>query len=229
MTRAGTLSYDPSLTARAARPFITLMLEAINLGCARGTRRLFRDLNFAVAEGSCILLQGANGTGKTSLLRIICGLRQPTEGELRWRGSTIRSLGDDYRQELAYVGHRNGLKDELSPIENLRAAGGLNGVDLTRDEARSALERIELSAEADLPTRFLSAGQRRRAALARLLVSHVKLWLLDEVTTSLDAAGAKMVQAMISEHLGDGGMAVVATHQDLTFSAGLTQRIQLGQ
>jgi heme exporter protein A len=205
------------------------MLEAINLGCARGSRRLFRNLNFAVTEGSCVLLQGANGTGKTSLLRIICGLLEPTEGELRWTGSSTRSLGDDYRQALAYVGHRNGLKDELTPIENLRAARGLHGTELSIDEARAALEKMGLSAEANLPTRFLSAGQRKRAALARLLVSPAKLWLLDEATTSLDASGAKIAEAMISAHLGNGGIAVVATHQDLTFSAGSTQRIQLGE
>ena len=203
------------------------MFEVINLGCVRGDRRLFRGLNFMVNEGELIEVRGRNGSGKTSLLRILCGLAQPSEGEVRWAGDNIRSLGEEYFAQVAYVAHQNGVKDELTAIENLRVASGLAGITLSQDEAREILGRIGLGKEQHLPVRFLSAGQRRRVALARLLAAKARLWILDEVLTSLDTAAAEFSSQFISEHLTRGGMAVIATHHDLNISAAARQRVEI--
>jgi heme exporter protein A len=203
------------------------MFEVINLGCIRGERRLFRGLSFSASAGELVELRGANGSGKTSLLRILCGLAQPAEGEVRWEGNNIRSLGEEYFGSIAYVAHQNGVKDELTAIENLRIASGVCGESLREPEAQEILARIGLSKEAYLPTRFLSAGQRRRVALARLLATKAKLWILDEVLTSLDTAAKDLSVRFIGEHLTSGGMAIIATHQDLNITARATQRLEI--
>ena len=203
------------------------MLEALNVGCVRGERLLFSDINFSLLAGNVVQLTGANGSGKTSLLRIVCGLLAPTEGEIRWQGTNIRSLGEDYSQSLSYVGHRNGVKEELTPIENLRISNGLAGISLTLAEAKTALEKIGLTGRETLPARLLSEGQRRRLALARLLTSGARLWILDEVLTSLDRSAVAIMKSLIGEHLQNGGMAIIATHQELDLSAGSLQRLEL--
>lgn len=203
------------------------MLEVINLGCVRGERRLFRGLNFSVRPGELIEIRGANGSGKTSLLRILCGLAQPAEGEARWQGKNIRSLGEEYFGSVAYVAHQNGVKDELTAIENLRIACGVAGNSVDERQAQEILSRIGLSKETYLPARFLSAGQRRRLALARLLATRAKLWILDEVLTSLDTSAIDLSCQFIGEHLSDGGMAIIATHHDLNISAAGTQRLEI--
>lgn len=205
------------------------MLEVINLGCIRGDRRLFKDLNFSTERGELIEIRGRNGSGKTSLLRILCGLAQPAEGEVRWHGKNIRSLGEEYSGSVAYVAHQNGVKDELTAIENLRIASGVAGNSLREREAQEILERIGLQKESYLPSRFLSAGQRRRVALARLLATRARLWILDEVLTSLDTAAIDLSSQFIGEHLSNGGMAIIATHQDLNISAVATQRLEINQ
>jgi heme exporter protein A len=203
------------------------MFDVINLGCIRGERRLFRGLNFSTSPGDLVELRGANGSGKTSLLRILCGLAQPAEGEVRWESENIRSLGEEYFGSVAYVAHQNGVKDELTAVENLRLASGVVGISLGERQAQEILARMGLSKEAHLPTRFLSAGQRRRVALARLLATKAKLWILDEVLTSLDTAATELAAGFISEHLNGGGMAIIATHQDLNISARATQRLEI--
>lgn len=203
------------------------MLEVMSLGCVRGDRRLFKDLNFSAAPGELIEVRGANGSGKTSLLRILCGLAQPAEGEVRWDGKNIRSLGEEYFGSVAYVAHQNGVKDELTSIENLRIAGGVGGNNVGEREAQEILARMGLQKESYLPSRYLSAGQRRRVALARLLVTRASLWILDEVLTSLDAAAMDLSARFIGEHLSDGGMAIIATHQDLNISAAATRRLEI--
>jgi len=203
------------------------MFDVINLGCIRGERRLFRGLSFSASSGDLVELRGANGSGKTSLLRILCGLAQPAEGEVRWEGENIRSLGEEYFGSLAYVAHQNGVKDELTAVENLRIASGVAGISLGERPALEILARIGLAKEAYLPTRFLSAGQRRRVALARLLAIKAKLWILDEVLTSLDTAATELSARFIGEHLNGGGMAIIATHQDLNISARATQRLEI--
>jgi len=203
------------------------MLEVTNLGCVRGNRRLFRDLNFAVSPGSLVQLQGPNGSGKTSLLRIICGLATPAEGKVCWRGENIRAINEEYSASVRYVGHRNGAKEELTSVENLRIASGLDGVAVSDRQARAILDRVGLAGREDLPVRLLSEGQKRRSALARLLTCRSALWLLDEVLTSLDTAAVRLMKSILEEHLGEGGMAIIATHQELNISAGSFQRLEL--
>ena len=194
------------------------MLEAINVTCVRGDRLLFRGVNFSLAAGDLLELRGPNGGGKTSLLRILCGLATPAEGEVRWNGTNIRTLREEYFGSLAYVAHLNGVKDELTALENLLAAERVAGRELSKLEGEATLERVGLSNQRHLPTRVLSAGQRRRLTLARLLAARAKLWLLDEILTSLDESGFDLVRKLITEHIDDGGLAIVATHQDLKLS-----------
>jgi len=205
------------------------MLEVINLECIRGGRTLFGGLNLSVPPGAFVQVTGANGSGKTSLLRTICGLLPPESGEVRWQGTDIRKLGEDFATSLTYLGHRNGIKEELTSLENLRVTCGLSGSKITREQAGEALSRTGLAGKEDLPARFLSEGQRRRAALARLVTSDATLWVLDEVLASLDTAAVGLVNSLLEEHLSNGGIAVVATHQDLNVSAGSFQRLELGE
>ena len=203
------------------------MLEAVSLGCVRGDRRLFSGLNFAIQPGEYIELRGPNGSGKTSLLRIICGLAMPVEGEIRWRGKNIRRLGEEYFGDIAYIAHQNGVKDELSPTENLLVCNGVAGKALGKDQAHLVLTQVGLEKQRDLATRLLSAGQRRRLALARLLASQATVWILDEILSSLDDAGMNLARDLIGAHLTNGGMAIIATHQELKLATGPITRIDL--
>ena len=193
----------------------------------RGDRRLFSGLDFAVSPGTFVQLTGPNGSGKTSLLRILCGLLAPAEGEVTWQGANIRSLGEEYFTFVTYLGHRHGVKDELSAVENLRISNALNGIAVSKDRARAVLQQMGLAGRELLPARLLSEGQRRRVALARLLVCNTKLWLLDEVLTSLDKGAVALVRSLIENHLADGGIAIVATHQELEVPAARTKRFEL--
>ncbi|MFN2532296.1 MAG: cytochrome c biogenesis heme-transporting ATPase CcmA [Pyrinomonadaceae bacterium] len=203
------------------------MLQAVNLGCVRGDRRLFGGANFSLTPGGLVQVTGPNGSGKTSLLRIMGGLLDPAEGEIRWGGANIRSLGEEYFTHVTYLGHRHGVKDEFSALENLRISNALNGIEITEEAARLILIKMGLAGRERLPSRLLSEGQRRRVALARLVVCKTTLWLLDEVMTSLDKAAIGLVRSLIEEHLSGGGMAMVATHQELELSAASFQRLEL--
>jgi heme exporter protein A len=191
------------------------MLEVSNLACSRGDHRLFSGLNFNLHFGQIMQVQGVNGSGKTSLLRTLCGFLMPDEGNIVWRGESIRELGDDYYAEILYLGHLNAIKDELSALENLRISAGLSGVGLEQKEAMDALRRMGLRGREMLPTKVLSQGQRRRVALARLLVSDAKLWILDEPLTALDVGAVALIQDLIAEHLAHQGMVIFTTHQPL--------------
>lgn len=202
-------------------------LEIDGIGCVRGDRRLFSDICFALTPGKCVQLTGANGSGKTSLLRIICGLMEPEEGEIRWQGANIRTLGEEYFTAITYIGHRNGVKEELTSIENLRISGGLVGIEVSRAKAREILAKMGLAGRENLAARLLSEGQRRRSALARLMICRTAIWVLDEVLTSLDKAAVGLMTSVIAEHLKNGGIAIVATHQELALPAGSFQRVEL--
>jgi heme exporter protein A len=203
------------------------MLEVINLTCVRGTRRLFKELSFSAESGELVELRGPNGSGKTSLLRILCGLAMPAAGEVRWNGTGIRSLGEEYFGAVAYLGHQNAVKDELTAIENLRISSAVCGYALDKKEAQEILNRVGLTQQQNLPARVLSAGQRRRLAMTRLLTSKARLWILDEVLTSLDDTAMNLSREFISAHLKQDGIAIVATHQDLNLAAPRFQRLQL--
>lgn len=191
------------------------MLEARDLECMRGERRLFAGLSFSLEAGELLQVRGPNGSGKTSLLRMLCGLVPPASGEVRWRGSPLKEMAEDFYREVAYLGHLPALKDELTAEENLRVASGLEGVEIDRRETWAALKRMGLGGRELLPAKVLSAGQRRRVALARLLVCGAALWVLDEPLTALDKSAMALVQSLLSEHLARGGVAVITTHHDL--------------
>lgn len=190
------------------------MLEARALGCVRGRRRLFHGLSFSMCPGDYVELRGPNGSGKTSLLRILCGLLPPTTGVVLWHAEPIAACQESYHSSLAFVGHRPGTKDELTVLENLRVSAALSGCDLGEEEARRALERVELGEHERTHARVLSEGQHRRLALARLIACRRPLWLLDECLSSLDREGERFVRRIIQEHVAAAGMAVVATHHE---------------
>lgn len=205
------------------------MFEARELEAARGGATLFRDLGFTLKPGGLLRVSGANGSGKTSLLRILCGLLTPVAGEVRWQGENIHALREEYWKQLAYVGHANALKDDLTVMENLMVACALAGLSLTAARARAALERFGLAGRGGLPVKALSQGQRRRAALARLLASEtLPLWILDEPFAALDAAAVELVQTVAGEHLTRGGMVVLTTHQEVRIQAPSVTDINLG-
>ena len=203
------------------------MLEATDLECARGDRVLFSDLSFSLQRGEVLHVNGPNGSGKTTLLRALCGLMTPTRGEVRWRGEKIRNLGEEYLKELSYLGHLNGIKDDLTGLENLLMAARLGDRPLSVDEARRALARAGLDACEELPVKLLSQGQKRRVALARLRVARTVLWVLDEPYSALDSGSVQGLQGMIKGHVAGGGMAVITTHQEVAFDGVPVRHIHL--
>ncbi|MFA6922497.1 MAG: cytochrome c biogenesis heme-transporting ATPase CcmA [Gallionella sp.] len=191
------------------------MLEVGNLACSRGDHRLFTGLSFALHPGQIMQIKGTNGSGKTSLLRTLCGFIQPDEGKISWCGFDVRELDEDYFAQMLYLGHLNAIKDELSALENLRISAGLSGAELDEKQAIAALRRMGLKGRERLPTKVLSQGQRRRVALAHLLVSDAKLWILDEPLTALDVGAVALIEELIAEHLARAGMVIFTTHQPL--------------
>ena len=191
------------------------MLEVSNLACSRGDHLLFSDLNFSLSVGELLQVQGANGSGKTSLLRTLCGFMMPVAGEIRWRGQNISELGDTFYAEMIYLGHLNAIKDELNALENLRISAGLAGCKVDDKQVIAALRRMGLRGRETLPVKVLSQGQRRRVALARLLLSNASLWILDEPLTALDIGAVGLMQELIGEHLVSNGMVIYTTHQPL--------------
>lgn len=188
------------------------LLEARDLELWRGERRLFHAIDVSLHEGELLHITGPNGCGKTSLLRVLCGLTLPETGVVRWRGRPVMRTRADYHAEMAYVGHRESMKADLSPVENLCFDLGLRR-EAGQPLVRAALDEVGLSAAAEVPSRSLSAGQKRRVSIARCLASRARLWVLDEPYTNLDVAGREFVDEMMTRHLDQDGLVLLVAHQ----------------
>ena len=188
-------------------------LQAIALGCERGGRPLFAPQSFTLSDGQAMHIEGDNGAGKTSLLRMVCGLAPTASGEVRWGGQAIAEVRTAFLRDLLYLGHHLGLKDDLSALENLHAASVLAGHPVAREQALQALQSQGLGTRAHLPLRVLSQGQKRRVALARLQLSQARLWVLDEPFVALDPLAVQALQQVLRDHLQQGGLLLFTSHQ----------------
>jgi heme exporter protein A len=203
------------------------MLQTQNLAARRGEALLFSDLSFSLTSGTALVIGGPNGSGKTTLLRMLAGLTQPAEGTISWRGRPVRALDSELRAETLFIGHVPALKDELTALENLASLTHLHGSEASVEALREALGTWALSRQRALPARVLSQGQRRRIGLARLHLVPRSLWLLDEPATALDDAGVAALCGAIARHLAGGGVAVIATHQELALPPAATRVLRL--
>ncbi|QWD77604.1 cytochrome c biogenesis heme-transporting ATPase CcmA [Polynucleobacter sp. MWH-Svant-W18] len=194
----------------------TLALEARGLSCVRGERQLFSGLDLSVSAGQCLHVRGENGVGKTSLLRILTGLSKPESGEVLWGNQSIGLDSLAYHRELLFLGHRDALKEDLSAIENLKMYAELDDVALPLEKALTTLWRFGLRGRENLPVHCLSAGQKRRLLMARMLTRQAKLWILDEPFNALDSKAVNALQDLIAEHLSDGGLVVLTSHQTVS-------------
>jgi heme exporter protein A len=193
----------------------------------RGDRHVLRGVSLQIKPQELLHVSGPNGTGKTTLLRVVCGLLRPEQGSVSWAGRSISSVRAEYQAELAYASHEPALKGDLTALENLRFAVGLKRR-ISTTELRASLERTGVAACADLPARVLSAGQRRRVAMARVLAMTASLWLLDEPFTNLDTAGTDLVSGLLQDHILQGGLALVVAHHSLTLECNV-RRMELSQ
>jgi len=201
------------------------MLQTTALACERGGLRLFSGLDFTLGAGSLLRVRGANGSGKTTLLRTLAGLTRPSAGSVRWRGDPI---GEEYRKEMLFLGHAAAIKDELTVLENLQFAVRISCLTFSDSKINDALQQLGIARLADLPARYLSQGQRKRAALARLaLAAELPLWLLDEPFAALDDEAIARVSALCAAHLAAGGMLVLTSHQDVPIAAPHARAIEL--
>lgn len=196
------------------------MLELRNVACVRGGRTLFERLSCQVAPGRLLRVRGVNGAGKTSLLRMVCGLLPAADGQVLWRGEPIRDLAEQYCRELVYLGHASALKDDLTALENLQTTCLLGGIVVSREQAGAALAQAGLPGRQRTPARQLSQGQRRRVALARLVLSgRAPLWVLDEPFNALDTAATDWLCVLLQAQLERGGVVVLTSHQDVALDA----------
>ena len=206
------------------------MFQTVALSGSRGERQLFSDVSVTVKPGTLLAVVGENGSGKTSFLRMLCGLLSPDCGAILWQGKDIRQLKELYCAQIIYIGHLNGIKDDLTPVENLKVSACLAGDESSGAIVQQALEAVGLGRPAHvLPTRVLSQGQKRRVALARLWLSTRPLWLLDEPFASLDAAATSYLTQRLQAHLSNGGMVVVATHQEIALPTDSVQHLRLAR
>jgi len=189
------------------------MFSVSNLSCSRGGKRLFSGVSFTLQPGQWLHLEGDNGVGKTSLLRLACGLSALEDGEITWNHQAVVQNPEAFRADLAYLGHQLALKEDLTPLENLRADAAVAGRPLKPEDALNALAQLGLRGREHLPVRVLSQGQKRRTALARLLVSSAKLWILDEPFVALDTAAQNALTQIINGHLAHQGMVLLTSHQ----------------
>jgi heme exporter protein A len=191
------------------------VIEVKALTCSRGAATLFRDVSFNVAAGEMLALRGPNGSGKTTMLRCVAGLTRADAGEILWNGSSVATQPAAYHANLVYGGHLAGIKDDFNAEENVRVALALRGVRKSDAEVHAAIDEAGLARRRRIPSRRLSAGQRRRIGLARLALDPALLWLLDEPLTALDDEGQALFGALLARHLARGGLALVATHHAL--------------
>lgn len=208
------------------------MLLAQGLTCLRGDRLLFKNVGFELNAGGLLYVLGENGSGKSSLLRLLCGLLMPEVGEVLWHGKSIKKDSETYLSDLLYLGHLNGLKDDLTALENLQVnaqlAGDLLDSDLVAEQKiLLALKSIGILRCANLPVRVLSQGQKRRVALAQLWFTERKLWILDEPFAALDAASIEVLADRLNQHMENGGMTIITTHQDVSIHAKSIQTLRL--
>jgi len=205
------------------------MLEVSNLTAIRDERVLFESLSFQLQSGDLVQVEGRNGTGKTTLLRIISGLGDRDEGSISWKGESIESNRDAYHQDLLFLGHQTGVKRELSAYENLHFYQSIHNSTTTKEDIYYALTQVGLAGREDVPAGQLSAGQHRRVALARLWLSKQPLWILDEPLTAIDKQGVKVLESLFMKHAESGGIVLLTTHQDMFADSPKLKKIKLGQ
>lgn len=192
------------------------MLQALEISCVRGNRELFNRLSFSVDRGAALRVQGENGAGKTSLLRILAGLSPAAAGAVHWDGAQIAQLGENFQADLLFLGHANALKEDLTPVENLRHALAVAGIIADISALRAALDADGLGTVTEYPVQWLSQGQKRRVAMARLAFCGARrLWILDEPFSALDTVAVKRLAARLSAHVAGGGLLIYTTHQDV--------------
>lgn len=191
------------------------VLQAHNLACVRGRTELFTDINFSVRSGEALVVEGSNGSGKTSLLRILCGFNLPSEGMITWCDTPIDEH-ESYQQQISFIGHQSGVKLDLTVLENLIFAQRMVGSNHSVSDIKEIIRRVGLSKQKNVLTRKLSAGQKRRVALARLQLESRQIWVLDEPLTALDKQFVIEFQEVLKDHLDQNGMLLLTTHRDLT-------------
>lgn len=195
-----------------------MTLDVNKLTCVRGGREIFAGLEFAVQPGERLIVKGPNGSGKSSLLRLIAGFLRPASGAVLWDREPIADDRESHGARTSYVGHLDAVKPAMTVEENLAFWAGMGGLLAIGDRIGAGLDRLGLMAQSDLPAGFLSAGQRRRLNLARLIARPTAMWLLDEPTAAMDDRSVEIVSGMIDEHCRDGGLVIVATHLELGLS-----------
>lgn len=206
------------------------MLEVCDLTAIRDDRELFESVSFSVSAGDLVQVEGRNGSGKTTMLRIITGLGDSEAGKILWKGVETHKDRDAFHQDLLFIGHQTGVKKELTAFENLSFYQKLNGsTGVTEDDIWMALAKVGLAGKEDIPAGKLSAGQQRRVALARLWLSRHPLWILDEPLTAIDKQGIKVIEALFMEHTQNGGMVLFTTHQDMFTERDQLKTIRLGE
>jgi heme exporter protein A len=202
------------------------LLQIENLACVRGDRPLFRNLSFSLQPGEFLHILGTNGSGKTTLLRTLCGLSTPAEGVIKWNGLEVDDIQDEFRRQLCYVGHHNGIQGEFTAVENLAFDACLSGA-AAGEKITRALSHMGLTRVSHLPAKLLSQGQKRRLALARLLVTDKPLWVLDEPVTALDVRSAALMTELFATHLGRGGLIALTSHQEVVLTTHAVRTISL--
>lgn len=203
------------------------LLAVNNLQCVRGERTLFEHLTFNISSATLLYVQGDNGTGKTTLLRTLCGLSTAHAGSISWNGQETKTLAEDYSGQVLYIGHLAGIKEDLTALENLQFSLALAGADISADNATEVLNMLGLAKGLNLPTRMLSQGQKRRVALARLWLQDLPLWILDEPFTALDTHATALLKQKIEAFANDGGIVVMTTHQEVALNVPKFEQLRL--